>query len=667
MKILSPAGNMQSLKMAIFNGADEVYLGINSFNARNNIDGFTLDNLQEAIDFAHVFGVKVLLAINILFADNELQSALDTAVTAYNKGIDALIIQDLGLAYLLHKYYPQIELHASTQMGLHNLEGVNAILPLGFKRVVLARETPLAEIKRIKQNANVEIEYFAQGALCVSFSGNCYLSSYLNNASGNRGKCKQLCRLRYTLYNGNKKLKDGYLLSAKDFNMINRLPDLKEAGVHVIKIEGRARRPYYVAVATKQYYNAINKLPNVAEHLQLAFNRQYTDGYFSGNGNIISPYSAHIGIFVGKVEKFVKGKNFNEVYFSSNRPLSPKSTFKFFDNSTEKATISAFDLQEISKGKYKLTTTNVVKPGYTVNLIIDAFHEEQVLNQIVKRPVDINISAQIDKPIAAHILLNNKKLEICGDICQKANKQPLTKQEIIKNFAKSEIFDAQIAFNSFDNIFLSKQQLNSFRRKVFDQIYKELVQQHKQLALIQISPSQSVQLFVDYQIVENIQAKFSAKNIIYSPDEYNVDNINKFLEKCSKLNKIAYLDTPNFALKKDIEMLKNIINTTNIGIVANNYYALNLTNNFVVGAALNVFNSVSANVLNKPVISAESIAFSQTKYPYMTLRHCPLKSHINASCAKCPYNKDFKYVMQSGKELKLKRKKLSSCTFYLTD
>ena len=260
MKILSPAGNFECLKAAVFNGADEVYLGINDFNARNNIDGFSLSTLKEAVDFAHVFDVKVCLAINILFSDEEIQAALDVVVDAFNMGVDAFIVQDLGLASLLHNNYPQIEIHASTQMGLHNLEGVEAVLKYGFKRIVLARETPLDEIRRIKQNCNVEIEYFAQGALCVSFSGNCYLSSYLCNASGNRGKCKQLCRLPYSLEKDGKVLKKGFLLSAKEFNMLNRLNELKEAGVDVLKIEGRARRPFYVAQACKIYRDALSKM-----------------------------------------------------------------------------------------------------------------------------------------------------------------------------------------------------------------------------------------------------------------------------------------------------------------------------------------------------------------------------------------------------------------------
>ena len=282
MKVLSPVGDMDSLKQAVYNGADEVYLGVKDFNARNNIAGFDLQSLKQAVDFAHVFGVRVFLTVNILFTDDEMQSALDLIVEAHNIGVDAFIVQDLGLVSLVHNYYPQIELHASTQMGIHNLEGVQALADLGLKRVVLSRETPLEEIKRIRQNSNIEIEYFVQGALCVSFSGNCYISSYLCDASGNRGKCKQLCRLPYTLkYNG-KTLKEGYLLSAKDFNMLNRLQELQDAGVNSIKIEGRARRPYYVGVATRTYRRAVDEITQTGADLtdlQLAFNRGYTEGY----------------------------------------------------------------------------------------------------------------------------------------------------------------------------------------------------------------------------------------------------------------------------------------------------------------------------------------------------------------------------------------------------
>ena len=667
MKILSPAGNFESLKIAVFNGADEVYLGINTLNARNNINGFHIENLKSAVDFAHIFGVKVNLAINILFSNSEIQHALDTIVDAYNLGVDCFIIQDLGLAYLVNKYYPQIEIHASTQMALHNLEGVKTVEQFGFKRVVLARETPLSEIKRIKQNIKVELEYFAQGALCVSFSGNCYLSSYLHNASGNRGKCKQLCRLPYTFMKDSQPIKSGYLLSAKDFNMINRLQDLKQAGIDVIKIEGRARRPFYVAVSTNAYFNALNNKPYNAENLQLAFNRNYTAGYFNGNSNIISDFNNHIGICVGKVEKINYGKKFNEIFITSNRELSAKSTFKIFKNKIEKNTITAYDLKKIQDGKYMLTSAQKVNVYDDVHLIIDAQLENQVLSQVKKKNVSVQIFAKENMPITALINLENNFCEVVGCVCEKAKSQPLTVADLQNNFAKSDIFNAELEICELDKIFITKQNLNTFRRDVFDKIYEMLTKPYyHSLQKVTIEINYEVIKFNDFQIIEDINQNFEAKNIIYSPEIYSIEDIRIFQNKCNTLNKHAFLDTPNFATKKDIELLSDIINKTQISIVANNYYALNFKTDIVIGAGLNVYNNVTAQAFNKPIIVAESDIATQINYAVMTLRHCPFKEHINDKCSKCPYSTEYAYKMQNGRSLKLKRKKLSTCTFYLS-
>ena len=667
MKILSPAGNFESLKMAVFNGADEVYLGINEFNARNNIDGFNINNLSEAVDFAHIYGVKVYLAINILFANSELKSALETLINAYNVGVDAFIIQDLALAKLTHENYPEIEIHASTQMGIHNLEGVKAIEPFGFKRVVLSRETPLSEIKRIKQNSSMEIEYFAQGALCVAFSGNCYLSSYLYNASGNRGRCKQLCRLPYSLLKNGKVLKTGYLLSAKDFNTINILDKLEEAGVDAIKIEGRARRPFYVATATRAYYNALNNKPINHNNLKLGFNRNYTEGYFNGNHNIISSYHNHIGINVGKVTRVNTGKRFNEVWFTSNQEISPKSTLKLFYDDKESNTISAFDLTKSNNG-YRLTTTQNVKVGSLVNLIVDAKLEEDVLNFSKKQPLHIEIIAEQNKPIKAIIKLNNHKYEVTGEIAQPALKQPVTLNDLTINFLKSDLFDVDVTALKLDNIFMPKQQLNEFRRQVLEYAFNKITKPYKHnLEVVDFKNDYNVIKFTDFEIVENINDKFTKQNIIYSPSFYELNDIIKFKTKCEKLNKTPLLDTPNFALEADIELLTNIINKTNITIVANNYYALTFNTNIVIGAGLNVYNNITASIFNLPTIVAEGNVSTKINFPYMTLRHCPLKNHLGANCNNCPYASGYTYKMESGKELKLKRKKLSTCTFYLTD
>lgn len=668
MKILSPAGNFECLKAAVYNGCDEVYLGINNFNARNNIDGFDLNSLKQAVDFAHIFGVKVHLAINILFEDDEMQSALDTAVEAYNLGVDAFIIQDLGLANLIHTLYPEIEMHASTQMGIHNLEGVKTIEKFGFKRVVLARETPLEEIKRIKQNSNVEIEYFAQGALCVSFSGNCYLSSYLCDASGNRGKCKQLCRLPYTLQHNGKDLKTGYLLSAKDFNMIDRLDDLKNAGVDAIKIEGRARRAYYVATTTREYFNALHNQKTDINDIKLAFNREYTPGYFAGNGNIISKYNNHIGIEIGKVEKVVRGKKFNEVFFKSKMPLNAKSTFKVFYNYQEVSVLTAYDLKNVDKNIYRLTTTQNIKENSILNLIVDAKKEDEALSLKKRRNIEISLTCNLDEPIKAEAFINGQKITVEGSVCQQAKNQPLNKEIIKENFNKSELFDAKINFINLDSIFMTKQQLNDFRRNVFEKIENVLTLVTKHLSKIKISNNYKPINFENYEIVEELNKPFSHKNIIYSPEIYTLADIQKFVEMCKKENRNPYLDLPNFALAKDISLLKEIVAKTKIGIVANNYYALDFdTDDIVIGSGLNVYNSYTAKIFSKPVLCAESDIATKEKYPYMTLRHCPMKNLLHANCDKCPYDNNYTYRMDNGKILKLKRKKMTTCTFYLCD
>ena len=196
LELLAPVGSMDNLKVAVSSGADAVYLGMQNFNARDKADNFTAENIKEVVDYCHLHNVKVYLTVNTIIKDNEINMLVDTIKSAVEANVDAYIVQDLGVATLLKNTFVNINLHASTQMGVHNLKGAKLIEEFGFSRVVLSRETTLEDIKQIAQNTKLEIEYFVQGALCVAFSGNCYLSSILHGQSGNRGKCLQLCRLK---------------------------------------------------------------------------------------------------------------------------------------------------------------------------------------------------------------------------------------------------------------------------------------------------------------------------------------------------------------------------------------------------------------------------------------------------------------------------------------
>ncbi len=665
MKLLSPAGDFDSLKMAVYNGADEVYLGIRDYNARNNITGFSIDNLKEAVDFAHIFGVKVHLTVNILFRDDEIQSALDLIVEAYNIGVDAFIVQDLGLASLVHEHYPIIEMHASTQMGIHNLEGVRAVESLGFKRVVLSRETPLDEIKRIRDNSNVEIEYFSQGALCVSFSGNCYLSSYEHDASGNRGKCKQLCRLPFTLSKDDKDIKSGYLLSAKDFNMLDRLRELEDAGVTAIKIEGRARRPYYVATATRVYRNALDGRRVGDKDLSLAFNRGFTHGYFNGNSNILSKVQGHNGIEIGSVKEVNTGKRFNEVYIKTNYDLVCKSSLKFFLNGEEVCTISPYDVVRVGN-LVKITTTANIPVGAKVNLITDAKKEEIALSFARKREIDIEITALENSPIMAQINIAYESIQINGDVLDDAKSAPLSISDIEKCFNKSEYFAPKIRCN-LGNVFMPKSRLNEFRRMVYDEVTRRLTEMKREsLTKIKIQPPKQVKVLDDYTIINEFTTT-DAKNIILDLYDYSSENVASLVDKY--MGKSIYLNLPNFALKPDIKYLRDLVTKYKLGVVINNVYGVTFNCEKIAGGGMNVYNSFSARLLDMPIFVAEECGLDAPKInmPYMTLRHCPMKEFLNANCDKCPYMDGYKYRMSSGKEFNLKRKKLSSCTFYLTD
>lgn len=291
MELLAPAGNWDALVAALENGADAVYLGGPAYNARQYADNFTVDMIKKAVEYARLRNAKIYVTVNTLLQSQELNEVLDYVFELYNLDIDAVIIQDLGLLSLLRELLPDLTIHASTQMTVHNTEGVNLLQQQGVKRVVLARELSLHEIRTIKDNVTAELEIFVHGALCFSYSGQCLFSSIVGGRSGNRGRCAQPCRLPYTLYagNGNKQNSTGkYLLSLSDQALIDYLPALQEIGIHSLKIEGRMKRPEYVAIVTRSYRQFLDQLasqeakadPEILKgEMARVFNRTFTPGY----------------------------------------------------------------------------------------------------------------------------------------------------------------------------------------------------------------------------------------------------------------------------------------------------------------------------------------------------------------------------------------------------
>ena len=283
LELLAPAGSMDALRAAVQNGANAVYLGCGTFNARQSAKNFTTQTLTEAVKYCHIRGVKVHLTLNTLVSDRESRELADLIRHAASTGVDAFIVQDLGVVQLCREIAPHVPLHGSTQMTIHNLAGVQLCAAMGMSRVVLSRELSREEIRYICANSPIEIEIFGHGALCMCYSGQCYMSSLIGGRSGNRGRCAQPCRQSY----GYAHWEEKYPLSLKDNCLIHYLQELQAMGVASLKLEGRMKKPEYVATVTANYRRALdegNVTRSMEQELMTAFNRQgFTDGYYTGN------------------------------------------------------------------------------------------------------------------------------------------------------------------------------------------------------------------------------------------------------------------------------------------------------------------------------------------------------------------------------------------------
>ena len=314
IELLAPAGSMEAFYAALKNGADAVYLGGKLFNARNFAKNFDIEDIKNVVRYAHVRNVKVYVTVNILISDQEFEMAIDFIKELYLANVDGIIIQDIGLINVVSKLFKGLEIHASTQMTIYNKSGADFLKKYGFSRVVLARETSLKEIKEVTCDNDIDVEIFGHGALCISYSGQCLLSSMIGGRSGNRGSCAQPCRMEYELIeenNGHKKsVKKGHLLSPKDLCSIRSLKDMINNGVTSLKIEGRMKTPEYVAVVTKIYRKYIDNLEHNIEEsdikdLTQIFNRGgFTEGYFKGyapSNMITTTKPKNWGTYLGKV------------------------------------------------------------------------------------------------------------------------------------------------------------------------------------------------------------------------------------------------------------------------------------------------------------------------------------------------------------------------------
>ncbi len=650
MQIVAPAGSYDGLVASIKAGADAVYLGLPLFGARAKAVNFDEANLLSAVEYAHLFGVKVFVTLNTLIKDREMDRAVELAKFAYSSGVDAAIVQDLRFIKKVKHALPDFALHASTQMGIHNEEGARVLKDLGISRGVLARETLSRDIGRIKKTG-LEIEYFVQGALCICFSGNCYFSSLASSYSGNRGKCMQLCRKPY-IFSGNK----GYHLSAKDLCLYDKLDLLEELGVDAIKIEGRMRSKEY-AYRAVSVYKGKTKYTDPVEALKTAFNRgDFCDGYLCEDAPhrvIYSKSQGNIGVSIGKLTA-VRG---NVVECAGFIPHEHDG-FKIMRD--------GFEICGAAEIGGKIIASGACRIGDELRRTFDGNITEELDDAKRLIDVDVTVSIEPDKALSAKIVCNGRERNVTGEfIAQPARNCGITDIDISSAFLKvSEYpFSPSIKADITGDAFVPKSALNEFRRQVYQAVKTDILDNYV------IKRSDLPYHGLDYN-------KFDGKGKILMVDA--ADDLDK-----SVLSKIDYLalspnDYTDFSIPDidkpillnmpvtmrdgDREILTRAINRPEIyGVISNNLYTLKLTDKpILLGTGHNIIGeseyphitSFEADELGNGFVYAFGYA------PVMTLCHCPY-----AKCKNCSGRTELKD--EHGRSFTLRRIKAKHCYWQL--
>jgi len=528
-EILSPAGDQEALLGAIKGGADAVYLGVGEFNARQGAKNFAIDDLEAAIDLAHSHGVLVYLALNIPIKQKELQHALDIVDRAYAAGIDAIILQDLGLLRLLNEIYPDLSLHASTQMTIHSKEGVDFTSGLGAKRVIVSRELTTDEVKDIVDRSKVDIEVFVHGALCYSYSGKCLFSSFLHDRSANRGACAQPCRRRYRfLVNGReideRHIGGSYPISCAELSTLTGLEDIIKTGVVSLKIEGRMKKPEYVTASASAYKETVEKICTPGEHpteeelkareaeLAKLFYRGFTRGFILGEKGVSHPkYSSNYGAFLGKVLDISRSKGNTKLTVRLEENIQVKDGISIFTRErmlgsavTGIVTIAGEHVKIAKKGEkvgleISSKTGRAVQRGDELYLTTDT----QLLDALQKTklktlPVSLKAKARKGERFAVEIRKEKEKRDAGGKGCkteeplcaefedeyvvQGAEKAPTTEEQIRKameSLGDTPFEAASVEIEADENIFIPVGVLKNTRRKAADLLLEKILKANK--------------------------------------------------------------------------------------------------------------------------------------------------------------------------------------------
>ena len=512
VELLSPVGDFDCLKAAVQNGANAVYFGGQLFNARYSARNFDKDGIREAVNYAKSRNVKINFTLNILLKNNEFDDAIDVVKYIYELGVDAVIVDDLGFAKYIIDNFPGMEVHGSTQMTIHNLDGAIALKNLGYSRVVLAREFTLSDIDYICRNANIDIEAFVHGALCISYSGQCLFSSAIGGRSGNRGRCAQPCRMYYNMLETSdnvsyKNIGKGFLISPRDLCGLDFIPDLIKAGVKSFKLEGRMKTPEYVATVTRIYRKYIDLAlsdnayvvdKNDLHDLMLAFNRGgFSKGCLGGDDNhdyVFEEKPSNQGLYIGNISKIDKKNGL--ISLKTNEPLDIGDTFlvqqedhkytisEILKNGSHVKSAAIGDLVTIGRVKGKLELGDKV---FKINSsIISKEIKEFNSHEHIKIPLVANFKALIGKPLELEVVSldepGNTYFGLSTTISNEiqpieAISNPISKERLIEQLNKTTDTNfefKQINIEMDDNIYIPKiSSINALRRDALNDLYQK--------------------------------------------------------------------------------------------------------------------------------------------------------------------------------------------------
>ena len=584
MKIVAPAGNMERFYSAISATADEIYLGLKGFGARRNAENFTVEELKQAIDYAHLRGSRIFLTLNTIMTNREIELLYPTLKDLYNYGLDAIIVQDLGYAEYLHKNFPNIEIHGSTQMTVANYHEINYLKELGFKRIVLPRELSFEEIKEIRKNTDMELEVFVSGSLCISFSGNCYMSSFIGGRSGNRGMCAQPCRKEYKTSCGEK----SYFLSPKDqLYGLDEIKKLQEIGVESIKVEGRMKDVSYVYETVSYFRNLINGIDK-EENTPKLFNRGYSKGYFYDNDKSIMnrDYSYNMGEKIGEV----LGKSIR----------------------LDEDVVSGDGITFVSKDYKNLGGTYINKIAYKNEKLILNFpdgtkyvfrnYNKRLNNEISKKikntdkklEINFDFTAKLNEKLILKTYLedeNGNRIlnleEISETLTQKAQKRAISEEDIkekLTEIGDSEFTVKNIKIDIDKNIFIPLSELKNLKRNAVEKFREkilsyfrrdldsELKENNQEYFKLEIEKDEPKDLEIRV-IVSNEEQKSFLENI---KDEYNIKEVYYRTYDIAKQSMLSQHNLDNKLASNLYELLEN----KNSDVMLN--WNMNIVNSYTI-------------------------------------------------------------------------------------